>query len=188
MPLAPEHIPTIDKVNDYLRRRAQGDLCRDVLECNTWAAEAFLMDDLEHHVNQTEPLPQATHAETRLYLRAISWFQYPALSDAELFERIDRSEGLSPQDKALLHETLSEQRTDEAAEPATKRIEILYLDAWQSLQKARRQADIPWRLMGNEALPTPVIEAKLPLEHLRPLRDNLYFRRHLSHWLAWAKS
>lgn len=188
MPLAPEHIPTIDKVNDSLRKRAQGDLCRDVTECNTWAAEAFLMDDLQHYVEQTDPLPHATRAETRLYLRAISWFQYPALSDQELLERVNHLSTLSAADKSAFHQVISEQLTDDSAEPATQRIDALYVDAWQHLQKARRQADIPWRLLGGEALPTEIIEAKAVVDALRPLRDALYFRRHLSHWLAWNET
>ncbi len=186
MPLAPEHIPTIDKVNDYLRKRAQGDLCRDVTECNTWAAEAFLMDDLRHYAEHTDPLPHASLAETRLYLRAISWFQYQALSDHELLQHMDQLPQLSAADKATFHHAISEQLTDESAEPATQRIDALYLDAWQQLQKARRRTDIPWRLIGSEALPADVIEAKAAVDTLRPLRDALYFRRHLSHWLAWT--
>lgn len=185
MPLAPEHVPTIDKVNDYLRKRAQGDLCRDVTDCIPWAAEAFLMNDLQHHIEQTDPPPHATRSETRLYLRAISWFQYPAMSDQELLNRIDQLQAVSAADKTLLHQAISRQLTDENVEPAAQCIDTLYLDAWERLQKARRQADIPWRLVGSEALPTEVIEAKMWVDELRPIRDALYFRCHLSHWLAW---
>lgn len=186
MLLAPEHIPTIDKVNDYLRKRAQGDLCRDVTECNTWAAEAFLMDDLRRHHEHSDPVPHATLAETRLYLRAVSWFQYPALTDLGLLERIDQSADLSPQDKSLLHGVISEQRMDDAVEPAAQRIDALSLEAWSTLQAARRTADIPWRSLVDEALPSVVIEAKAGVDALRPIRDAVYFRRHLSHWLAWG--
>lgn len=186
MPLAPEHIPTIDKVNEYLHQRAQGDLCRDVTECNTWAAEAFLMDDLRRYHEHSEPAPQASLAETRLYLRAISWFQYPALSDTLLLEHIDQSTALSAQDKSLLHSAVSDQRMDEAAEPAAQRVDALSLDAWSSLQAARKEADIPWRSLTDEALPTAIIEAKMGVDAFRPIRDAIYFRRHLSHWLAWG--
>lgn len=184
MPIAPEHIPTVDKVNTYLSTRAQGDLCRDVLDCNTWSAEAFLMDDLRTH---TEAIPSAaaTHAEVRLFLRALSWFQYPAPSDQELLQHIDTAPLLSAQDRALFHQVINEHLQDEAAEPAAKRIDERFLEAWSDLQSARRSHDVPWRQMGNDALPSAVLEARSVVQALRPIRDALYFRRHLSHWLSW---
>ncbi len=184
MPIAPEHIPSINKVNAYLASRAQGDLCEDVLDCQTWPAEAFLMDDLAKHLAQEHPLPKASLADTRLYLRAISWFQYPALSDVELLAHI-HERSFSSDDTALFAQVFSNDQKDQEAERATTRIDALYLAAWQELQKARRARDIPWRDVSHTALPSDVLEAKLLIETLRPLRDALYFRRHLSHWLTW---
>ena len=188
MPLAPEHIPTIDKVNAYLTKRAQGDLCRDVTECNTWPAEAFLLDDLRTYVEQAQPLPQASHAEIRLYLRALSWFQYPALSDSELLLAIDAAPLLDAHDRTLLHHTITDHLQDDLAEPAAHCVDVRFLEAWAQLQKERRLADLPWRQLANETLPGPILEAKALVQALRPIRDAIYFRRHLSHWLAWSNT
>lgn len=183
---APEHIPTVDKVNAYLATRAQGDLCRDVMDCNPWPAEAFLMDDLAHYLAGQAPLPHATWAETRLYLRAVSWFLYPALSEDQFRARLDGLTGISATDKALLHGALAQAHEEDALEPAVRAIERAYLNAWSSLQKARRDADLPWRALEGEDLPEAVRAAKTRVNELRPLRDQLYFRRHLAHWLSWS--
>lgn len=186
MPLAPEHIPTIDKVNTYLTKRAQGDLCRDVVDCNTWPAEAFLMDDLRVYIERSQPQPAASRVEIRLYLRALSWFQYPPLSDQELLYAIDTAPLLTAADRILFHQALTTDQQDEALEPAAQCIDERFLEAWSNLQKARRDADLPWRAIGSEHLPGPVLEARADIQSLRPIRDALYFRRHLSHWLAWS--
>ncbi len=183
---APEHIPTIDKVNAYLATRAQGDLCRDVMECNPWPAEAFLMDDLAHYVAGQAPLPHATWAETRLYLRAVSWFLYPPLSEERFRARVDALTGVSGTDKALLHGALAHTHESDALEPAVQAMERAYVSAWSSLQKARRDADLPWRALEGGDLPETVQTAKARVNELRPLRDQLYFYRHLAHWLSWS--
>ncbi len=183
---APEHIPTIDKVNAYLASRAQGDLCRDVMGCNPWPAEAFLMDDLAHYAAGQAPLPHATRAETRLYLRAVSWFLYPPISEDAFRARVDALADASADEKALLHGALAHAHEEDATEPAVQAIERLYLAAWAGLQKARRDADLPWRALEDASLPEPVAAAKARVNALRPLRDLLYFRRHLAHWLSWS--
>ncbi len=183
---APEHIPTIDKVNAYLATRAQGDLCRDVMDCNPWPAEAFLMDDLTHYAEGKTPLPHATRAETRLYLRAVSWFLYPPVSEERFRAQVDEAKTLTAADKALFHGALAHKQEEDALEPAIQRIEALYVEAWSDLQKARREADLPWRALQGADLPEAVQEAKARVELLRPLRDTLYFYRHLSHWLSWS--
>ena len=185
MRIAPEHIPSIDKVNAYLALRAQGDLCEDVLDCQTWPAEAFLMDDLTAHLHHTNPLPKASLADIRLYLRAISWFQYPACSDSELLTLIHTQTAFTSQEKALFSQIFSQDQKEQDVEQAVGRLDTLFLLAWQELQKARRAHDLPWRAISHDALPSDLIEAKGAVEALRPLRDALYFRRHLSHWLGW---
>lgn len=184
MPIAPEHVPTVDKVNAYLLTRAQGDLCKDVVNCNSWPAEAFLMDDLLRYVRNDAPLPQATRAETRLYLRAVSWFTYPTVSETELIETSDRLPNLSAADRALFHEALNGHSKDEALEPAAQRIDEVYGEAWTELQRVRRLADLAWRDIQGAELPDEVKHAKEAVNALRPLRDTIYFHRHLSHWLA----
>lgn len=186
MPIAPEHIPTVDKVNAYLSARAQGDLCKDVVDCNSWPAEAFLMDDLARYVRDEQPFPQATRAETRLYLRAVSWFTYPALSASELLQQIDTLTHVSPADRQVLQEALSGTLQDEALEPAAQRIDDIYVEAWNELQKQRRLADLPWREVQRTDLPQDVLLAKQRVETLRPFRDTIYFHRHLPHWVAFA--
>ncbi len=183
---APEHIPTIDKVNAYLATRAQGEACRDVMDCNPWPAEAFLMDDLAHYAEGKAPLPHASRAETRLYLRAVSWFLYPPVSEEAFRKQVDAAKILSAADKALFHGALAHKQEEDALEPAVQRLEHLYVDAWTALQKARRDADLPWRALQEKELPETVAAAKADVEALRPLRDTLYFYRHLSHWLAWS--
>lgn len=185
MPIQPEHVPTVDRVNEHLRARAAGDLCTDVLSCNTWSAEAFLMEDLRQYLEGSAPTPHATRAETRLYLRAVSWFQYPAVSPQDLLENLRRDPSLAPQDVQLFAHVFAESLQDEAVEAAAQRIDELYLAAWDKLNRARREADIPWRSLGQEALPAEVITAKMRVDALRPLRDTLYYYRHLPHWLSW---
>lgn len=186
MPIAPEHIPTVDKVNAYLSTRAQGDLCKDVVNCNSWPAEAFLMDGLLRYVRDEEPLPQATRVETRLYLRAVSWFTYPAMSDVELIKMSDTLSHLSATERALFHEALTNHTKDDALESAAQRMDEVYGQAWSELQRTRRLADLTWREIQNEDLPSEVKQAKKLVNTLRPLRDAIYFHRHLSHWLAFT--
>lgn len=186
MPISPEHIPTVDKVNAYLSKRAQGDLCADVINCNSWPAEAFLMEDLLCLINDEAPLPEATRAQTRLYLRAVSWFTYPDYSDLELMERVDHSDVLSGEDRALLHQALAAHLKDEALEPATQRVDALYGEAWKELQASGRAHTLSWQQLENTGLPEDVTLAKERVNALRPIRDAIYFRRHLAHWLAWS--
>ncbi len=186
MPLAPEHVPTVDKVNTYLERRAQGDICKDVLDCNSWGAEAFLMDDLARIVRHEEPHPNATLAETRLYLRAVSWFLYPAPSDQALLFMIDQNPLFSSSDRALFHGALVSHLQDEQIEPAVQRLETLYLHAWDNLKNACAQTHLAWRDLAKTDTPENIRSARQAVETLRPLRDALYFRRHLPSWLAWA--
>jgi hypothetical protein len=185
MPIQPEHIPTVDRVNEHLRKRASGDLCQDVLSCNSWAAEAFLMEDLRQHLEGLTPTPHATRAETRLYLRAVSWFQYPPVQPQTLLSSIQQELALSPDDTRLFAQVFIEHLQDEAVEAAAQRIDELFFEAWNALNQARRAADLPWRGLAQEALPTDVITAKLRIEALRPLRDTIYYYRHLPHWLSW---
>ena len=184
MPIAPEHIPTVDKVNAYLLTRAQGDLCKDVIDCNSWPAEAFLMEDSQRILRDEAPLPQATHAEIRLYLRAVSWFTYPPISDAELIVGIEATGMLTASDRALFHETLAGHVTNEVLEPAARRMDEVYSRAWTELQRVRRLADIPWREVPSDTVSDEVKRARTTINTLRPLRDTLYFHRHLPHWLA----
>lgn len=185
MLIAPEHIPTVDKVNAYLSTRAQGDLCAEVINCNSWPAEAFLMEDLTRFVLNERPA-NTTRAQTRLYLRAVSWFTYPAFTDLALIERIDALGNIGPSDRALLHEAFARHLQDEALEPAAQSIDRIYVEAWNALQKARRLQDVTWKRIG-EPEPVPALQsAKDRVESLRPIRDAIYFKRHLPHWLAWA--
>lgn len=186
MPLAPEHVPTVDKVNAYLESRVQGDVCKDVLHCNSWAAEAFLMEDLNRIIQRTPPLPHATLAETRLYLRAVSWFLYPALSDQELLSLIDQSTTFSASDRSLFHSALAGQLQDERLEPAVQHIEALYIEAWNALKNTCSQNRLSWCDLAKTDHPEAIQQLKQAIDRLRPLRDALYFRRHLPHWLAWT--
>ena len=183
--MLPEHIPTVDRVNTYLRVRASENLCEDVLSCNTWAAEALLMEDLRGYIETSRPAPSASRADIRLYLRAVSWFHYPLPTPQELVHVIQTELDLAAQDKQLFASVFQEHLQDDAVEPAARRIDALYHKAWQALTEARTAAAIPWRDLEHDALPTAVIEAKMRVNALRPLRDTIYYYRHLPHWLSW---
>lgn len=199
----------VSHLKKFLEVRGHADACAQVessiTECNPWAFEPVLLDELIRarlqHVN-----PE-TMNKLRDLVRAGSWNTYPRQTQAEvltLLSSIKSSEErhwdtrirhADPDTSREYHtyanearesierveRDIREHRLGEQIEYAVRTVEDLQLRAYGELKKI----SIAHRCTIQEAreLPAGKPLAK-EIERLRPIRDLLYFRRAHGDWAA----
>jgi hypothetical protein len=188
-----ERILTLKDVVDHFQSQSpkagREDLCHYPFKCDVWKVERSLLDDMDAVSDLAET------QRLRGLIRAASWMTHdrPASSSLmlrarlmqERFEtkrnelaRTDEAEAKEWEEEIAMAtrivEALQRQISGEALEPAVHAFETLYRRSLHDYENAMR--------LGKQ-VPKKMVElAKTEVESLRPLRDELYFRRLYPRW------
>ncbi|MBI5655128.1 hypothetical protein HZC53_05775 [Candidatus Uhrbacteria bacterium] len=194
--------------NKPAEQRLIADACDNVMGCDPWKYEPYLLDELfRERRNNTDP---ETVPRLRGLIRAGSWTSYPRpsqkdilhdLADVRRAEAQDwdwRLRNADPATAKEIREDRDEQAAEftalehavgsgvigEALEVHARTIENLLGHNWFALKKIMAANGLDWRQAETDPATSRLFHE---IQKLRPLRDYIYFRLLYPKWAKFTK-